>query len=102
MSSNIPPSILARKIIEQCPELNISEAQLVLDIQAIFKEYNPYEQIYGVSSKSNEIDAELAKTHTCSFCKGVGAYYRGWKSVIYPYEYKVYFMCRHCGHTETI
>lgn len=93
----IPSHILSRKILAQCPELNISETQLSADIEAIMSSYKPYKQLYGVITHQIDGDYELARICKCSFCNHLGLIYYGWKRVK-DEQYLAFFECPMCGH----
>lgn len=97
----IKPSILARKIIAQCPELNISEAQLTEDIKVIFDNYHPKPESSLLKRPYivQEDVAHVLDSPTCEFCgESETTLYKGYMT---DEGYLGFKACYNCGHWES-
>lgn len=97
----IPAQEVARRVIDACPELNISEKELTAQLTIILSEYRSLDSYHliGYLPHLNEEDVKVVKKYPCSFCNYPFRYYRGYKEVTTG-NYRAFAICNRCSHVS--
>lgn len=97
----IPSHTLAKKILDNCPELNISQKELSEQIGLAFLDYATLSDfgLFGYLPHYIPEDYEIVSKYPCSFCGHTKCHYVGKKDVTSS-SYRAFAVCDECNFAE--